>query len=113
MGWLWEKVKGKKETKRPTQVSLGSGKGITFLGIVVIWGNAFTLILRFFRYEVAEKHQDFFQAYKGSSSSPAAGSRLAPIGNDRGTSARTFLKPHRIGHARRSGYGEARTSKAP
>jgi hypothetical protein len=49
----------KKETKRPTQESLGSGKSITFMGIVVIWGNAFTLILRFFRHEVTEKHQDF------------------------------------------------------
>jgi hypothetical protein len=25
------------------------------MGIVVIWGNAFTFILRFFRHEVAEK----------------------------------------------------------
>jgi hypothetical protein len=48
MGWLCEKEKGKKETKRPTQESLGSGKGITFVGIVVIWGNAFTLFSGFF-----------------------------------------------------------------
>jgi hypothetical protein len=50
-----EKAKRKKETKRPTQESLGSGKGKTFMGIVVIWGNAFTFILRFFRHEVVEK----------------------------------------------------------
>jgi hypothetical protein len=55
-----EKAKRKKETKRPTQESLGSGKGKTFMGIIVIWGNAFTFILRFFSHEVAEKHQDFF-----------------------------------------------------
>jgi hypothetical protein len=51
--------RAKKETKRPTQESLGSGKSITFMGIVVIWGNAFTRILRFFRREVAKNVKVF------------------------------------------------------
>ncbi len=45
-----------KETKRSNQESLGSGKSITFMGIVVIWGNAFMFILRVFQHEVVEKH---------------------------------------------------------
>jgi len=38
------------------------------MGIVVIWGNAFTLILRFFQHEVAETSR-LFQDSEGSSSS--------------------------------------------
>jgi hypothetical protein len=37
-------------------------EGHNLYGDFVIWGNAFTLILRFFRHEVAGKHRDFFQA---------------------------------------------------
>jgi hypothetical protein len=49
----------KLETKRLTQESLGFRKSITFMGIVVIWGNAFTRILRFFRREVAKNVKVF------------------------------------------------------
>jgi hypothetical protein len=53
------KVEQKKETKRPNQESLGSGKSITFVGIVVIWGKCLHSILRFFRREVAKNVKVF------------------------------------------------------
>jgi hypothetical protein len=52
-------AKPTQEKKKPSDSlknRLAPGRAKPFLGICVIWGNAFTLILRFFQHQVAEKH---------------------------------------------------------
>jgi hypothetical protein len=78
------------------------------MGIVVIWGNAFTLILRFFQHEVAEKERPavaYLFLVRASSPAVMLGSQTlveAPAGRSRLLFLAEFLEarivPERIEH---------------